>query len=363
MKKPEKGIYFSIYKLIFGICILLVIVNCDCKNKTDNYVSVEYVQDLQIPEQIDWIDHGPIFEKGKKGDWDYLLYGGFTGTVAKKEGTLYLYYQGAQDYNKKYGTVTFRAIGVAISHDGINFTKFTNNPVLTWFPNNWPEEGAVSGGVTMLSSGEIVMFYGANKQQTRTLVNGDGRVAVSTDGFNFTDRGVVLDHRNKEIWGFGDELFPIIAFYDNGIWYIYYIPNGTPQSGRLGVAWGPHRDGLRKTGPVRANGKTVDVWGMGGYAKIGTDTYALFLNNVRKRYMEVRFVHTDYPDRISKPIRSYSFEDFMQGTIFLDIETNTWFMFYRAKGDQGYHVKSAPVRKMKDFSKSTKLGDNHENSV
>jgi hypothetical protein len=333
---------------VFFIAVLFIFVNCDRKSNTDNFLPLEYAKDLQIPEQIDWIDHGPIFEKGKKGEWDYLLYGAFTGTVLKKDGTFYLYYQGAKDYSEKYGTVTYRAIGVATSQDGIHFTKFPDNSVLTWVPNNWLEEGAVSGGVTLIPSGEIVMYYGANTKQTEMLVNADGRLAVSADGINFTDYGVVLDHKDKAVWGSGDELFPIIAFYDKGNWYVYYIPNGTKQKGKLGVAWGPRRNRLQNTGPALTNGKTVSVWGMGGYAKIGVDTYALFLNNVRKKHMEVRFVHIDYPDRISKPIRKYSFEDFVQGTIFLDDETNTWFMFYRAKNGGKYHLKSAPVRRIED---------------
>ena len=127
-------------------------------------------------------------------------------------------------------------------------------------------------------------------------------ITFSTDGLNFADHGVVLDHKNRKVWGSGDELFPIIAFQAKGKWYVYYIPNGTEQKGKLGVAWGPHGNRLLNTGPVLANGKTITVWCMGGYAKIGMDTYALFLNNVRKKHMEVRFVHIDYPDRISKPI-------------------------------------------------------------
>jgi hypothetical protein len=351
MNKIVKYFYFSIYKVVFVITSLLMLVSCDGKSdpnnpSTDNSPPAVHVQDLQIPKQADWIDHGPILEKGKIGDWDYLLYGAFTGTVVKKDGTFYLYYQGAKEYSEKYGTVTYRAIGVATSQDGIHFVKFPDNPVLAWFPNNWLEEGAVSGGATLILSGEVVMYYGANTKQTEMFVNADGRLAVSTDGFKFTDHGVILDHKNNEVWGSGDELFPIIAFYDKGNWLVYYIPNGTQQKGKLGVAWGLRRNRLQNTGPALANGKTVNVWGTGGYAKIGTDTYALFLNNVRKKHMEVRFVHVDYPDRISKPMRSYGFENFVQGTVFLDHETNTWFMFYRAKGGERYHVKSAPVRKI-----------------
>lgn len=51
-----------------------------------------------IPTQSDWVDYGTIFRAGASGEWDYLLWGGFTATAVKKDGTYYLYYQGARDY-------------------------------------------------------------------------------------------------------------------------------------------------------------------------------------------------------------------------------------------------------------------------
>jgi hypothetical protein len=287
-------------------------------------------------------------EKGKAGEWDYLIGGGLTGTAVKKDGKFYLYYQGASGYDIKYETVTYRAIGLATSSDGVKFSKYTDNPVITWFPNNWIEEGAVSGGATVLPDGEIIIYYGTNTKQSDWLVNADGRLAVSKDGLNFSDAGMVLNHRERMLWGFGDELFPIMAFYDKDCWYVYYIPNGTPQSHSLGVAWGPHRDCLAHSGAVRAGDKDIEAWGMGGYAKVGEGTYALFINNVKKSRMEVRTVDLEFPDRASQPLRVYAFHDFAQGTVLLDRETNTWFMYYRTGNQEKYHAKSAPVRELND---------------
>jgi hypothetical protein len=63
---------------------------------------------------------------------------------------------------------------------------------------------------------------------------------------------VVLDHSNRAVWGWGDELFPVIGFHDNGRWFTYYIPNGVPQRGQLGVAWGNSRDNLTNTAQARS---------------------------------------------------------------------------------------------------------------
>jgi hypothetical protein len=97
-----------------------------------------------------------------------------------------------------------------------------------------------------------------------------------------------------------------------------------------------------------ANGKTIEAWGMGGYANIGTGLYALFVNDVTKKRMEARIVHSNYPNRLSEPISIYEFKDFSQGTVFLDMATNSWYMFYRTRKQDKYHVKLAPVRKMRD---------------
>jgi len=99
-----------------------------------------------VPAQSEWTDYGTIFESGNLGEWDYQLFGGFTTAAIKKAGIYHLYFQGASGYRIVDDSVTWRSIGVAISPDGINFTKHSDNPVITWFPNGNGEEGAVSGG-------------------------------------------------------------------------------------------------------------------------------------------------------------------------------------------------------------------------
>lgn len=297
---------------------------------------------IPIPSETDWIDYGPIFEGGALGEWDYTLWGGFTGTAVKKHGTYYLYYQGARGYRTSFDeTVTWRAIGVAMSPDGINFTKWSDNPVVTWFPTMEGEEGAASGAATLDEDGGIVLYYGANTAESPTLVNADARLASSTDGFSFADQGIVLDHEDRSVWGSGDELFPIIAFHDAGRWFVYYLPNGTPQSRKLGVAWGGSRGELTNSSRVSSGLLSIHAWGMEGSAKIGPDTYALFLNDVTKRRTEVRVVSLSAPYRLSAPVETYQFEEVHQATVLLDEETRTWFMYYR--GENEYGVKLAPA--------------------
>lgn len=327
---------------ILGLVVVLLILMVSSIGHGPPIAPVSADAFTPIPAQADWTDYGPILTGGALGEWDYLLWGGFAGTVVKQDGTYYLYYQGVSGYRTSYDeSVLWRAVGVATSPDGINFTKSDHNPVVTWFPNNEGEEGAASAAATLDNNGETVLYYGANTARSTTIVNADGRLATSADGLSFADRGVVLDHTDESLWGSGDELFPVIAIHDAGQWFIYYVPNGTLQRRTLGVAWGPRRDDLTQSSAARSGGFAVQAWGMGASAEIGPDTYALFLSDVTRSQIEVRTVSLDTPNQLSAPIQTYRFDKAVAATVLLDKETNTWFMYYR--GDNRYGVKLAPA--------------------
>ena len=299
---------------------------------------------LPIPNQSDWLDCGPIFDAGNEGDWDYYLWGGFAATVVKKDGIFYLYYQGSSGYDDDEATVMWRSIGAATSSDGIHFTKYTHNPVLTWFPMNNLEEGAVSSGAFLDDTGEIAIYYGANRWIGGSQVNADGRLATSSDGFHFTDQGVILDHSDSGVWGFGDELFPIILFEDDGRYFTYYIPNGVTQRGQLGAAWGNAIDNLNNSAQARSGTSAIAVWGPGSAVRVGPDIYALFTNNVyhdNGPTLEVRTVSLNAPSSLSAPVASYQFANVWEAVVLFDEEVSTWFMYYRSADHNYYGVKMA----------------------
>lgn len=335
-----RGIIFDKFLLTVAPLLFLTLSLVSCEVRP---VPAHSAADIPIPSINEWTDYGTIFEAGNLGEWDYQLFGGFATTALKKDGNFYLYYQGASGYRIADDTVTWRAIGVATSPDGINFTKHSGNPAITWFPNDNGEEGAVSAGAALDENGEIVLYFGANTEQSATLINGDGRLATSPDGFNFLDGGVVLDHADGSLWGSGDELFPIIAIHDASQWFVYYIPNGSLQSGKLGAAWGDSRDQLINSAGALSGSSTISAWGPGGKAKIGPDTYALFLNNVSDSRTEVRIVSLGAPNQLSAPVETYQFDDVRQATVLLDEGTNTWFMYYRNADQSEYGVKLAPA--------------------
>lgn len=330
--------------IFIPVAALLVIPGCRLQPDivdTNPSGSQVHLPDVQFPKQSDWMDYGTIFEAGTEEEWDQYIYGGFAFSTIKKDDTYYLYYQGSSDYRTKIDeTVLWRAIGVATSQDGLNFSKHKNNPIITWSPNQNGEEGAVSSGVTLGRNEEIVLYYGANTEESAITVTADIRTAISDDGVIFKDLGIVFDHNNRSIWGNGDELFAVDAVYDHNQWIVYYIPNGTLQSGKLGVAYGDQFNKLVNSSAVVNGTNQIPVWGTMGHVKINQDLYALVLNNVRKKTIEVRLTTLKHPHQVSAPIETYRFENNIQANILLDAERNTWFLYYR--DNDRYGVMLAP---------------------
>jgi hypothetical protein len=104
-------------------------------------------KDLPIPTQNDWIDFGPVLEAGAEGEWDFFWAGFTPASVIKKDNVYYFYYVAADGYRSFDGDARHRSIGVATSPDGIRFTKYEGNPIMTHRPYDGEEEGANSAGM------------------------------------------------------------------------------------------------------------------------------------------------------------------------------------------------------------------------
>ena len=74
-----------------------------------------------------------------------------------------------------------------------------------------------------------------------------------------------------------------------------------------------------------------------------SDTYAVFINDVRVPRIEVRTFSTSDPTDLSAPLETYQWPDVAQATVLLDSETNTWFMYYRNADQTRYGAKTAPA--------------------
>jgi hypothetical protein len=330
--------------------MLVVILACDATVGEGGF---------RIPEQHEWLDCGRAFAAGGSGEWDDILWGGFALSVVKIDGVYHLYYQGSRAYDVERGTVAWRAVGVATSHDGIRFEKSAANPVLSWFPTHNLEEGATSAATMVDESGRVVMYYGANTWAGRDEVNADARMAISRDGVRFSDTGVVLDHSDPSIWGSGDELFPVVALADRGRRFVYYIPNGSIERGQLGVAWGD-TSGFRHAAGVRSLEGAVRAWGPGSVARVGPELYAVFLTQRHargSRPIEVRTVSIRRPNRMSPPVAVYRWPGVAVASVLLDEEAEQWFLYYRGVPGDRYGVKVARLRRRSENRSAGEVPD------
>lgn len=328
-------------------------------------------EEISIPTENQWIDFGPILEAGSKGSWDF----GWTGmsSIVKKKGTYYFYYI-AHDGNRSHDgeAARHRAIGVATSRDGVRFTKYSKNPIMTYSPFHGEEEGANSAGVTLNSNGDFVMYYGA-AMGPRAEIHADGRSAISQDGYSFKDMGMVLNHeppyarflpapfqragvykaadrvlpgllRGRAPHGYGDEIFPVATFHQRGSWYVYYIPNGGTATRTLGVAWGASFNKLPCSVKVLDGNWEKPVWLWGNVIRLSPEKIALFVQRLWRpdTVIEVRTASRRTPQKLSEPIERYHIPHLAHGAVFLDRDRKTWFMYYNTF-DRFWRVKLAPA--------------------
>ena len=119
---------------------------------------------------ISWTHQGVVVRKGEAGTWDSSNI--WCPAVWKENGTYYMMYPGSGSF----GTT----MGLATSLDGINWTKYANNPVFN--DPNWAQGDTESPCFSVMKdNGTYYVMYntlGAGKRQSS--------IAYSTDLINWT---------------------------------------------------------------------------------------------------------------------------------------------------------------------------------
>jgi len=306
--------------------------------------------EVAIPEQSHWTESGVVLESGSSGFWDARLYGQISPcTVVKKDGMFYLYYVGACGDRGTDGGPKDRALGLATSRDGIHFTKYSGNPIITHQPAGNVEEGVFSAAATTGKDGGLLLYYGAVWAENALTEEVHCHIALagSDDGKGFKDYGYVLPWNDPSVWGYGDEIFPLGTYYADGRYNVYYGAKGRVGAWKLGIATGPRRDKLTHTRVVLTEGQII-----GGCDPvfISEDKIALFIvYDFEKNYIEVRTADVKAPERLSDPVETYHMfpPHYRHTAVCLDRDRKKWFMYQatdRASDGNQIVVRTAPMR-------------------
>lgn len=278
-----------------------------------------------VPNKGDWSPEiTAISPNPNPGTWDHILWGAASpSTMVKFNGTYFLYYIGAEGDtgDPEYNPIR-RSLGVATSSDGVHFTKFGSNPIVTYTTTSGtiPEEG-VGGATAIVVGSTIHLYYAAIRSTGGDLVDLDIRYRKSTDGYNFTNDTLVYSSP-------GDEYAPLGVTYDGNVWSVYIkgpLTNGKGSISRLSG-----------TSPVNLSSKTSvtsTTFGGGGNANyISNNVFVVHLD--RRESTEDKFqvltINTSLPDAISEPLFSYTFGsygDHATPATFKDDARGTWFMY------------------------------------
>lgn len=163
----------------------------------------------ESPDGIHWqnkFDH-PVFTNGTPGSWDdYAVSPGFI----IKNGAQYLMY-----YNGWQSTNGYRQIGLATSSDGINWERY-QNPVLESDSSEYAKLGIVS---VLKVNGLYYMYYSTNPidYYDNMRIN----LATSSDGINWTkyyDNPILGP---TEAWEGVGITYPSVIFDNNHFIMIY----------------------------------------------------------------------------------------------------------------------------------------------
>jgi predicted GH43/DUF377 family glycosyl hydrolase len=150
----------------------------------------------------------PILEWGPSGSWDdYLI---SSPSVMKVGDTYYMYYAGTNEF--------FWRIGLASSPDRVTWTKYSGNPVFN--PGDfgeWDDQG-VQDPMVIFDGTEYKMYYTGDDGSTRRI-----GLATSTDGLNWTraSNNPVLTEGRQGDWDSEEVAYPFV-FYDGDKYYMYY---------------------------------------------------------------------------------------------------------------------------------------------
>jgi predicted GH43/DUF377 family glycosyl hydrolase len=144
-------------------------------------------------------------------------------------------------------------IGLAMSIDGVNWSKYDGNPVLKLGPSGSWDSGSVIGCSVIFDNGIFKMWYGGQTYQYRSAVNSwQIGYATSPDGIHWTKYAgnPVLTNGTIDSWDGARIINPVVLHEKTG--YIMYYAgvawkNGNIDTNSVNVGLALSDDGIQWT--------------------------------------------------------------------------------------------------------------------
>lgn len=222
----------------------------------------------------------PVLEPGTSSDWDSII---VYCTVVRDGAQYFMYYAGGKT------VVTQLQIGLATSTDGIRWAKYSGNPILKYDLDAFDYYGLTTPQV--IKDGNLWRMYYGGETRTSVDSYIDICYAYSDDGVNWTkyaDNPMINHGTPKSTWD-GRLAQPMsLARADNGTYLLYYRGKGTSEVSWLGLA--TSQDGVNwakhPSNPLRRASTTgwEDDWFYGNYLDMANGTYRLWTTGDTSRH-------------------------------------------------------------------------------
>jgi predicted GH43/DUF377 family glycosyl hydrolase len=172
----------------------------------------KYVLYAESSDGKNWVKHPvPVLTPGAAGSWDSWAVQ--PGIVIKESGVYKMYFTGYANQNHQW------YIGLATSTDGINWTK-NPNPVL-YSGSGW--EYQITAASMIKKGNQYFLYYnGRNSNYTEKV-----GLAISNDGVNFTKHSANPIFINDKPWEGSGVMCPSIYQENNIYKMVYMSAQGT----------------------------------------------------------------------------------------------------------------------------------------
>jgi len=171
----------------------------------------KYVLYAESTDGKNWVKHpGPVLSPGNSGSWDSWAV--HPGAIIKENGIYKMYYSGwADQYGEWY-------IGLATSVDGINWSK-KPNPILS-SGSGW--EYQIASCFIIKKNNQYYLYYTGRNMPYYSI-----GLAISNDGINFTKYSGNPILINDKPWEGTGILYPTIFWENNVYKMVYMNAQGT----------------------------------------------------------------------------------------------------------------------------------------